>query len=106
MQLPIPLVDDTPHSKIIELFKHLGLAELIHFTSDIQYLPVHVASVMNNEQTWRKKLERVFKDQRIILQEALANCFSKSREASEEVLVSTMTAIDIGCLLGRLRPVV
>ncbi len=74
--IPIPLVDNSPHSKIVELFKHLNLSDLLHFTDDLEHLPQHVDSVLSDESERRKKLRKVFQDQRVILQDALANCFT------------------------------
>ncbi len=73
--IPIPLIDPSPHGKIQELFKHLNLSELLHFSSDLQQLPEHLNQVLRDESGLRKRLRRVFEDQRVILQEAIANCF-------------------------------
>lgn len=81
--IPIPLIDHSPHSKIIELFKHLGLTELIHFTDDVAHLPQHIDKVLSNEAELRKRLRKTFQDQRTILQEALASCFSPNTPSTQ-----------------------
>lgn len=73
--IPIPLVENSPHSKIVELFKHLNLAELLHFSDDLKQLPDHIRYVLKDEAELRRKIRKIFQDQRVILQEALANCF-------------------------------
>lgn len=73
--IPIPLIENSPHSKIVELFKHLNLTDLLHFSDDLKQLPAHIAQVLADESEWRKKLRKIFQDQRAILQEALAGCF-------------------------------
>ena len=73
--IPIPLVENSPHSKIVELFKHLNLTELLHFSDDLKQLPGHIGQVLSDETERRKKIRKIFQDQRVILQEALANCF-------------------------------
>ena len=73
--IPIPLVENSPHGKIVELFKHLNLTELLHFSDDLKQLPSHIGQVLSDETERRKKIRKIFQDQRVILQEALANCF-------------------------------
>ena len=73
--IPIPLVENSPHSKIVELFKHLNLAELLHFSDDLKQFPDHLSHVLRDESELRRKIRKIFQDQRVILQEALANCF-------------------------------
>ncbi|MCC6510797.1 MAG: polysaccharide pyruvyl transferase family protein [Pirellulaceae bacterium] len=75
--IPIPLIENHPHGKIVELFKHLGLSELIHFADDLTGLPAHIGKVVLEEPRRRKQLKKIFQDQRLILQEALASCFPK-----------------------------
>lgn len=82
--IPVPLVENTPHSKIIELFKHLKLSELIHFTDDIVRLPEHVARIVADESTWRQKLRRIFNDQKAILRDSMSNCILPSPKQSVE----------------------
>jgi polysaccharide pyruvyl transferase WcaK-like protein len=76
--IPIPVVDNTPHSKIVELFKVLGLEELVLLSSDIERLPGHVESVLANEAARRAHLWQVFREQRTTLQAVMADCFAKS----------------------------
>lgn len=81
--IPIPLVENSPHSKIVELFKHLNLTDLLHFSDDLKHLPAHISNVLSDESERRRKLRKIFQDQRAILQEALAGCFVTTRQTGE-----------------------
>jgi polysaccharide pyruvyl transferase WcaK-like protein len=76
--IPIPVVENTPHSKIVELFKYLGIEELILYANDVHRLPEHLRSVLAGESKRREQLAAIFREQRMTLQSALADCFAKS----------------------------